>query len=228
VEFAGHGTLSLVLDASSGPAEPLKYSQPGVSYMKGHAGIVIAGADETTNVTVFSVGRATAFDPTGGFNILLPPSDTNDPANNGSSLFAGQTSLQTDGVADIAFIAISSTNGQFGGVRASNAHLFGTKGLVGVYAPGVTFQGPLFIGDLDAFDAATPVIQVGSVNDARVTGGDLYQDNGKAVQVSGVSQLRFTDGKTSHGVLQPAQTNQARLEQNGADVTGQVVVNPSP
>ncbi|HVS50873.1 MAG TPA: immunoglobulin domain-containing protein [Opitutaceae bacterium] len=227
VEFAGGGTLSLVFDAPSGPAEPTKYNQPGVSYMKGHAGIVITDAGETTNVSVFSVGRATAFDPTGGYNILFPVSSTNDPANNGSPLFAGQTTPQTDGFANIAFIAISSGNGQFGGVRASNVRFFATKGFTGVYAPGVTFQGPLFIGNIDAFDAATPVIQAGSVSDARITGGNLAQDNSASVQISGISQLKFTDGQSSHGVLQPAQANQGRLTQNGTDVTA-LVVAPAP
>src|SRR3954469_21085245 len=60
VEFAGAGTLTLVLDSATGPAAPLKYNQPAVSYMKGHATIVIAGANETTNTSVFSVGRANA------------------------------------------------------------------------------------------------------------------------------------------------------------------------
>ena len=63
IEFSGAGTLSVVLDRASGPAAPLNYQQPSVGYMKGHAGIVITGANETTNVSVFSVGRATAFDP---------------------------------------------------------------------------------------------------------------------------------------------------------------------
>src|SRR5690606_17794825 len=59
VEFSGAGAISIVLENASGPAAPLHYTQPGVTYMKGHAGVVIAGADETTYVAVFSVGRAT-------------------------------------------------------------------------------------------------------------------------------------------------------------------------
>jgi len=225
VEFSGAGTLSLVLDDATGPAQPLNYNQ-AVNYMKGHAGIVITGANESTNVLVFTVGRATAFDPTGTYNILLAPSATNVPANNGSPLFQGHASTNYDGVAEIAFIAIETTDGKFGGVRASNASFFASNGLTGVYAPGVAFQGPVYIGDIDAHDNATPVIVLGSVSDARITGGDLTQDNGQAVQVSGITQLKFTAGSKSTGDTLPAQNNHAVLKQNGQDVTAQIVVNP--
>ncbi len=228
VEFSGAGTLSLVLDSPSGPAAPVNYNQPTVGYMKGHPGIVITGADETTNVSVFTVGHATAFDPTGGFNILLPISATNNPANNGSSLFQGHASTVYDGLADIAFIAISSTNGKFGGLRTSNGSYFATKGMTGVYAPGVAFQGPVFIGDISASDTATPVIIIGSSPDTRITGGDLLQANGQPVKVSGLTQLKFTGGGDSHGNTLSAKTSRAVLQQNGVDVTAQVVVNPSP
>ncbi|HVU24983.1 MAG TPA: S8 family serine peptidase [Opitutus sp.] len=226
VEFSGHGTLTLSLDDASGPAAPTLYHQPDVAYMKGHARIVIAGADETTNVLVFSVGRLTAFDPSGTFNFLLPISDTNDPANNGSPLFTGHPVADYDGYADIASIAIVSTNGKFGGVRLSNTHCWASTGLTGLYAPGVALAGPAFVGNIDAFDAATPVLQLGSVSDARITGGDLFQDNGAAVQVSGITQLVFSDGYSSQGTHAAAQANQAVLEENGVDVTDAIVVNP--
>lgn len=228
VEFSGAGTLSILLDALSGPAAPANYNQPSVNYVKGHAGIVIAGADETTNVSIFTVGRATAFDPTGAFDILQPASPTNNPANNGSPLFQGHETTHYDGIADLAFIAISSANGKFGGVRTAGASYFSAKGLTGIYAPGVQFQGPVFIGDINASDAATPVILIGSCADTRITGGDLLQGNGRPVQVTGLSQLKFTAGATSQGTTLPAQTNQAILQQDGMDVTNQVVVNPAP
>jgi len=205
VEFAGAGTLSLVLDDASGPAPPLNYNQPTVSYMKGHAGIVIVGADDTTNVSVFSVGRANAVN---------------------QALF--KDGVNYDGMADIAFVAIASANGKFGGVRTANASYFATRGLTGVYAPGVQFTGPVFVSDIDASAAAIPVLQLGSGSDVRVTGGNLSQSNGSAIQVSGIVQLKFTDGTTSQGTLLPAQKNQGRLEQNGTDVTAQIVVNPVP
>ena len=48
-------------------------------------------------------------------------------------------------MADVAVVAISSTNGKFGGLRAANASFFATKGLTGIYAPGIDFAGPVFI-----------------------------------------------------------------------------------
>ncbi|MSU71480.1 MAG: hypothetical protein EXS43_03935 [Opitutus sp.] len=204
VEFAGSGTLSLVLDNTVGPALPVNYNQT-ITYMKGHAGIVITGADETTNVSVFSVGRATAVN---------------------QALFKSNATY--DGFADLAFIAISSVNGKFGGLRAADGSFYATKSLTGVYAPGVQFTGPIFIGDINASDAANPVILLGSVGDARITGGDLLQNDGQPVQVSGITQLKFTAGSDSHGNLLGAKTNQAVLQQNGADVTAQIVVKPGP
>lgn len=199
VELSGPGTLSLVLDNPSGPAVATNYNQPSVSYMKGHAGIVIAGATEDTNLSVFSVGRITAVS---------------------SSLF--KTGVTYDGLADLAFIAISSSNGKFGGLRTANASYFATKGLTGVYAPGVAFTGPLLIGNISASDSATPVIVTGSSPDTRITGGDLWQANSQPVQVAGFTQLKFTAGTDSHGNLLPAKINRAILQQDGLDVTAQI------
>lgn len=223
VEFAGAGTLSLVLDNPSGPATPVNYSQ-NQAYMKGHAGIVIVGADETTNVSIFTVGRATAFDPTGNYNILLAPSATNVPANNGSSLFVGHETTAYDGVADVAFVAISSTNGRFGGLRAANARFSASKGWTGVYAPGVQFAGPIFVGDIIASSFATPTLIVGSCADARVTGGPMLQSNRQPVKVKGLTQLKFTAGSNSGGTALPGYFNQAILLQDGVNVTDQTVV----
>lgn len=204
VEFSGAGSLTLILDGATGPVAPAKYNQPGVTYYKGHAGIVIVGADESTNVSVFSVGTLTA-------------------AN--QSLFPAGTTY--DGLADVAFIAISSTNGKFGGIRTSNASYFGTKGFTGIYAPGIAFTGPVFVGDINAFDSATPVLMIGSSPDTRVTGGDLLQTNGQAISVTGLTQLKFTAGTSSHNVPLAAKTNLAVLKQGATDVTSQIVVNPS-
>ncbi|HVU22580.1 MAG TPA: hypothetical protein VHE13_00540 [Opitutus sp.] len=204
VEFSGPGTLSVVLDTPTGPAFPANYNQ-SVSYMKGHAGIVITGATEYSNVSVFSVGRATAVN---------------------QDLFKADVAY--DGIADIAFIAILSANGKFGGVRTANADYFAAKGMTGLYAPGVTFVGPVYIGNVSAFDAAVPAIVLGSaLGDTRITGGDLFQANGAAVQVSGISRLSFTAGTDSHGNVIPAKQNGAVLRQDGRDVTADIVVNPT-
>jgi hypothetical protein len=202
VEFGGAGTLSLVLDGASGPALATNYNQ-AINYMKGHAGIVITGADETTNVSVFSVGKGTAV------NQGLFKSDVN-----------------YNGFADIAFIAIATTNGRFGGLRTANTVYSATKGFAGVYAPGVAFDGPVFVGDITATMSATPVLIIGSSPDTRITGGDLFQSNGQPVLVEGLTQLKFTAGSDSHSTSYPANVNRAILQNNGADVSGQIVVYP--
>jgi hypothetical protein len=200
VEFAGAGTLALSLANVSGPAAPVKYNQPAVTYMKGQATIIVTGANDTTNLSIFSVGRANAVN---------------------QALFRDDVTY--DGFADIAFVAIASSNGKFGGLRTANASYFGTSGLTGVNAPGVQFTGPVFIGDMNASDTAVPVILLGSAGDVRITGGDMLQANSAAVEVSGITQLKFAAGTTSHGTLLPAQANRARFLQNGVDVTTQIV-----
>lgn len=196
VEFSGAGTLSLCLDDPTGPAMAQNYQQPAVAYMKGHARIVIAGADETTNLSVFSVGRLTALNP---------------------SLFKSE--VRYDGMADIASVAIISPTGRFGGVRTANTSYFAAQGLTGVYAPGVRFLGPVLVGDLSAADAATPVLVFGAAPDTRIAGGDLTQSNARPVVVRGITRLRFVDGTNSHGLPQPAQPNHAEFEDDGLDVT---------
>ncbi len=203
VELSGPGTLSLVLASPTGPALPVKYNQ-NVAYMRGHAGIVIIGATKDTNVSVFSVGRVTSGNP---------------------DLFKDGVSY--DGVADIAFIAITSADGKFGGVRTADASYFATQGLTGIYAPGVTFTGPVYVGDVSASGAARPVLLLGgATGDTWITGGDLLQSNGQPMRVSGITQLKFMAGQNSHGVVLPAQNNKTILLQNGVDVTTAIVVNP--
>jgi hypothetical protein len=227
VELSGPGNLSLVLDDASGPAQPVNYNQD-VAYMKGHAGIVVTGADENTNLSIFTVGRATAFDPGGAYDFLAAPSLVNDPAKNASPLFTGREATHYDGIADLAFVAISSRNGRFGGLRAANAHFFAHTGPTGIYAPNLAFSGPVFVGNITAFDSATPVLMIGSSPDSRITGGDLFQENDEPVRVAGLTQLKFTDGSDSAGQILPAASNRGVLVENGADVTSQVVVNPTP
>lgn len=204
VEFSGEGTLSIVLANPTGPAVPANYNQ-NVTYMKGHATIVVSGADESTNLLIFSVGRFTALN---------------------QALFRDE--VVYDGFADIASVSIFSTNGKFGGLRASNTSFFANEGLTGIYAPGVEFVGPVFVGDITAVDNARPVLLLGSASDVRVTGGDLLQGNDQAVAVSGITRLQFTAGQTSHATMLPAQANRARLEQNGVDVTATLVVPAGP
>ncbi|HVS50751.1 MAG TPA: fibronectin type III domain-containing protein [Opitutaceae bacterium] len=181
VEFSGAGTLTVQLASASGPALPRNYNQD-VTYMKGQASLSVAGANETTNLAVFSVGRANAVN---------------------ASLFRGDVIY--DGVADIALIMIASANGHFGSLRTGNAAYSATLGTVGIVAPDVQFDGPVIVGDLRAYDAAMPTLVVGSAATVQVAGGSLAQPNGRAIAMSGVGQLNFTDGATSQGIFLPAQ-----------------------
>ncbi len=198
VEFSGAGTLTLTLENPSGPAAPVKYSQ-SLGYMKGHARIVLAGANETTNLSIFSVGTLINANP---------------------ALY--KDGVTYEGLASIASVAITSTDGKFAGLRSANGSYFATRGVTGIYAPAVQFGGPVFVGDISAFDAATPMLFLGGADDTRVTGGDLVQANSQSVQLSGISQLRFVNGITSHSTALPARTAGGTLTQNGADVTAQV------
>lgn len=208
LEFAGAGTLSVVMEEAGSVGPPAKYNQ-AINYMKGRAGIAITGANASTNLTVFTVGRVTALN---------------------QALFQ-DTSY--DGVADISFVTVSSLDGRFGGIRTANARYGGSKGLVGIYASDIQFTGPILVGDLDAAGGATPVLLLGAgtgverTNEVHITGGDLHQSNGKPVAINGITYMYFEAGTTSHGGALPAQQNQARLERNGNDVTTQVVVGPS-
>ncbi|HVU26003.1 MAG TPA: DUF4347 domain-containing protein [Opitutus sp.] len=204
VEFSGTGTLSLVMDDASAPAPAANYNQPGVDYTKGHAGVVITGADETSNLNIFTVGRLTAVN---------------------QALF--KDDVDYAGIADIAFVAIQSKNGKFGAVRTGNVTYYASQGFTGVYAPGVEITGPVNIGEISAYDSARPVIVLGSCASSSITGGSLLQPNGQPIVVSGLTQLKFVDGTTSAGVVLPAQHNQGVLQDNGVDVTDQVVVNPT-
>ena len=104
-----------------------------------------------------------------------------------------------------------------------------TKGITGIYAPGVQFTGPIYVGDIDSRDnAATPMFVIGSCTDTRITGGDLLQASGQAVRVSGLGQLRFTAGVDANGNALSAKANRGVLrdKDSNADVTLQTVVNP--
>lgn len=195
VEFSGAGTLTLTLANATGPAPAANYNQPAVSYMKGHAAIIISGADSTTNLSVTSVGQLTAGDKT----IL-------------------RSDVTYDGIADLAYVAIAG-DGQFAGLRLANVSFYNAKGITGVYAPDVQFSGPVYLGGIDAHDTATPMLVLGTATDVRIAGTDLLQTNGRAVQVDGSSRLQFTAGTTSAGVTLPAEPLRARLERNGLDVT---------
>ena len=140
---------------------------------KGHAAIVITGADDSTNLAVFSAKRQ--------------PARRQGPGANRAR----------EVLAHIASVSIVSRNGRFGGVRTGNVHFSAHAGITGIYAPGVRFAGPVNIGNITAFAGAEPVFRLGFTRDTHVVGGDLVQPNGRTLNVSGVSRLRFVKGQRS-------------------------------
>jgi hypothetical protein len=207
VEFSGAGTLTITLDNASGPAPAVKYNQPSVSYMKGHATIVVANTDETTNVAIFSVGRNNAVS---------------------QSLFRDRESY--DGIADVATLAITNPSlpGRFGGIYSGDAHYFATHGVAGIFAPSAQFTGPVTASDVSASDSAFPMLWLGQANEISIAGGNLAQPNNRAVQIGMITHVRSVDGTTSGGKTLAAQTITGRLEQNGRDVTGALTSTSTP
>ena len=92
VEFSGAGTVTINLDPDTlrGPATPRKYMQD-ITYVKGHPHVVLSGADETTYLSIFTVGPINAEDQT----IFIPGEDY-------------------DAVADISYIEVINSNRVWG------------------------------------------------------------------------------------------------------------------
>lgn len=208
VEMSGAGTVAVLFESAAGPALPEKYHQE-VAYMKGRPLIAVTGADESTHLSIFSVGRANAIN---------------------QDLFR---EVDYDGMADVALLMITSTDGKFGGIRTSNTRYSATRGLTGIYASDIQFTAPVQIGTIDARENAHPVLHLGAAgtdhdrtNVVRVAGGDLAQSNGRPIEVSGIAAVHFDAGTTSHGMTQPTQRNRGRFELNGTDVTSALVVGP--
>jgi hypothetical protein len=185
VEFSGRGNLTINLDAFSPAALPVKYNQ-AIKYVKGHATIIIVGADETTNVSVFTVGPKTAID-----QALFPEG------------------MQYDGVADIKAIGLQSVDGRFGGIRAADTEFWGTKGWVGINATRVKIVGPVRLMNLSARDAAEPMLRMDDGATVEIAGGDLQQENEKPVHLDGQIQVTPISGATSAGTALPAQSLRA-------------------
>jgi len=203
LEYSGAGTLTIALTNASGPAVAVNYNQPTVSYMKGHATVTITGANATTNFGIYSVGAAT-----GNVAVLKP-------------------GTVYDGFADVALVNFTSTSGQFGGVRIGNASFFAVSGNTGIFAPGVNFAGPMNLYDIDARENAFPKLVTGTVGtNILITGGNLLQTNGRAIEFGNAAIVRMNPGTRSDGTFLPAQVNLGRLERNGVDVTASVIVGP--
>src|ERR1051326_8149569 len=143
--------------------------------MKGHPGIVVEAADDTTHLSISSAPRTVA--PTGN----------------------AKDEGGYDGFAHVASVTIFSRNGEFGGGRTANNKYFADHGFAGIRAPGVKFRGPVFVGEITASDEAVPILLIGSATDVRITGGNLRQLNAHLVQIGGISRAEIGGGWNSGG-----------------------------
>ncbi len=207
VEMSGAGAITVVLDpaTASGPKAPALYNQSGVEYMQGKATIILAGANETTHFTIYSVGTATN------------PGVTRPDAN-----YAGW--------ADVAAAGIVTTDGKLGGIHQGNANYNATVGYAGLYAPGVaTVNGLVVVHDIAASDFARPLLQFapGGTVEVKIAGGALSQPSGDALTVDGLAKLTLGAGQDSCGRPAPAKALATRLvDPDGTDVTATIVSRP--
>lgn len=191
VEFSGSGVLTLTLESATGPALATKYNQPGVLYMRGHARIQISGSNASSNVSVFSVGPGNAV--------------------NQSIIKAGEVYDSIADVAEIEIVADSENpNGSgFGGIRAANANFWAHAGRAGIYAPRVHVQNVVRIGDMQAFDDASPALVFGRnsqfVELSVAEGGTLVQPNERLIAVDYQFSILFLgyDGPIYFGPIPP-------------------------
>ena len=134
VEFGGAGTMNIQFEGFMADVDS-PYDQPGTTYSQGLATITITGSDQTTFVSVFSLG--------------------NDPARVDVALVNDDTFATADGRADIRAIVIEGTDAQvdfIGGINAANADLTdnGGTGSVGIFSAEVRIDNYLFIGEVSA------------------------------------------------------------------------------
>jgi uncharacterized delta-60 repeat protein len=199
VDYSGAGSMSIVLDNPTGPADLAKYNLSG-SFWKGRARITIQGHNATSSVTVSAVGS-------------LTPSVSR-------SIFRNDVTY--DGVADISSIQVVSIGAsQFGSLQAGNARFSAAAGIAGISASNVTFVGPVLVGDIDATSdpaalpsptSGVPALILGAATDVRIFGGDLAQSNGANLRVSGFTELAFAATSNAFGVNMPAQSNLGVLQ----------------
>ena len=171
VEYSGSGSMTILVDADTyeDPNTPVNYNQ-SVEYVKGKARIIIDGADESSNIGIFTVGSATALNP---------------------NLFSDN--IEYDGIADIIHIKINGT--AVGGLFFGNVKFSGVNSKTGISASNIAVMNRSIIGDIEAHEKAIPILLF-SENSAFtqdngtivVAGGDLLQPNGNAIIVAGTSQ----------------------------------------
>lgn len=210
VEFSGKGQLTVSLADFKEAAAPTEYTTD-TKYVQGKASIQITGSDETTNVTIYSLGTA----------------NVNGGASN--AIFAGGKDGGNN-VANVSRLVIedngSVLGNAFGGIRAGNAVFGDSTGATGIAAPNIQFQGPIVIGGIFESGTAVGLLNIGQFSSNKtvtVVGTDLKDAK---IESTGVTKITFGTGTTSMGkVVETVAINaNAFTSFNGvtADVGGKV------
>jgi hypothetical protein len=176
VEYSGAGSLQFDFETFTGPAYPVRYNQV-VSYVKGHAFVTVAAPNNTSNLKIYSVGRANSLN---------------------QALFRNH--LVYDGVVDLGRVTLATVGPRsFGTLDLANVRFSGSSGGVGIAASDISFASAVSLHDIHATGTAISILQFGSVNEVRVLGGSLWRADGRPVMISGVAQPTFLTGTNSHG-----------------------------
>ncbi|MBK8475063.1 MAG: hypothetical protein IPL39_01790 [Opitutaceae bacterium] len=206
VELSGAGAVTVVLEDPVGPVAPALYRQQEVRYMQGAVTVVLAGADASTHLSVYSVGPMT---------------------NPGVT----RPEVTYDGWARLVALGVVSDSGAVGGLHLGNVAFGAEHGFCGVLAPSLAavVQLPVPIHDLAAEAGASPGLvfaPAGAVALA-LAGGDLLQPNGELVAVAGVARFLRTDGMDSSGRAAPSRECRAVLWSDaGGDITSLLLEGP--
>ncbi len=202
VGLSGAGTVSVGLAGASGPQQPLLYNQPGVQYVQGEATIIVAGADETTHLSIYSVGTA------------------NNPG-------VTRSGVSYNGWATIGAVGIISEGGKLGGLHMGNVAFAASRGYTGVFAPSVTqlVQSPAVLHNVSASADAIPLLCFGPAGQVaiRVAGGDLAQESGGAISVAGLMQVLMATGGDSCARISSQKSIATRLLRDDFDETATLV-----
>ena len=204
VELSGAGAVTVCLAEASGPQAPLLYNQTGINYYQGKPTVVLVGADASTHMSIYSVGRLN--NP----GVTLPD-------------------IPYDGWADVRALGVVSADKALGGLYLGNVAFGAGAGPVGIVATTVRSVGTVRLHDVAATGDGWPHLRFAADGRVQVAiaGGSLAQDNGRPVDVPGVQAVLMGAGSGSSGQSAPAQAIRGRLVRDGVDVTATIVV-PAP
>ena len=205
VELSGAGAVTVCLTGASGPTAPVLYNQTGIGYFQGSATVILAGADATTHLSLYSVGRL------------------NNPG-------VARADVPYDGWADVRVLGVLSPGGSLGGLHLGNTTFSASAGPTGLVAPSVRSVGTVIFHQLSASREGWPLLYFAPQGQVRLTiaGGDLAQTNDRDIAVLGLAAVSLSAGQGSSGQEAPVQPLRGRLVRDGVDVTDALTSATSP